>query len=295
MKQSIIAALVIGAMMSSCQTSKESSREVTETDTVQASPVTLKLKWETDSVLTTNESVLYDQERDILYVSNINGVPDAKDNNGFISKVSLDGKVSELQWVKNLHAPKGMGLSGNKLYVTDIDRVVEIDVTSGKITKAFAVEGAKFLNDITVDKDGRIFVSDMGAGTILKIENGNLTKWVENVTGPNGLLSEGDKFFVLLWDGKTVNTLDPATRQLTVLADSLENLDGIEAVGDGGYLVSSWNGMVHYIDRQGKNYTVLDTRADSVNSADIEYVREKNLLLVPTFFHNTVRAYELSR
>jgi hypothetical protein len=100
---------------------------------------------------------------------------------------------------------------------------------------------------------------------------------------------------VLTWNGKTVNTVDPSNKQITIQADSIENLDGIESMGDGAYLLSSWNGMIHYLDKDWKNVMVLDLRGDSINSADIEYIKEKNLLLVPTFFHNTVRAYEVSR
>jgi hypothetical protein len=82
---------------------------------------------------------------------------------------------------------------------------------------------------------------------------------------------------------------------VTINADSIENLDGIEALGDGSYIFSSWNGMIHFVDPSWKNTTVLDIRADSVNAADIEYIQSKKLLLVPTFFKNTVRAYEVSR
>lgn len=283
-----------------CQGTRESSDNAQAADSVNSdsagtAPLSLKLKWETEPVLTTCESVLFDKDRNAIYVANINGSPDAKDNNGFISKLSPDGKVAELQWVRNLNAPKGMALSGGKLYVADIDRVVEIDVAGARITNAFAVEGAKFLNDVTIDANGRIFVSDTQAGNVIMIENGKLSKWLENVQGgPNGLLAEGDRMMLLTFQGTTVNTVDPATKQITTRTSGIENLDGVEAVGDGGYLVSSWNGMVHYIDRNWQKYMLLDLRADSVNAADIEYIQDQDLLLVPTFFKNTVRAYEVS-
>jgi hypothetical protein len=81
-------------------------------------------------------------------------------------------------------------------------------------------------------------------------------------------------------------------QQVTMRTDSVENPDGIEAIGN-GYLVSSWNGLVHHIDADWKRTVVLDTRADSLSAADIEYVKEKKLLLVPTFFKNKVMAYEV--
>lgn len=294
MKQIFVMSSVLAIALSSCQTPKNDSEKVA-TDSVGTTPVTLTLKWETEATLTTCESVLYDEERDILYVANINGVPDQKDGNGFISKVSLDGKVTEAQWVKGLDAPKGMGLYNSKLYVADIDRVVEIDVTNGKITNTFAVEGAKFLNDVTVDSTGRVYVSDTGAGNIIAIENGKLSKWLENVEGPNGLLSEGNKLLMVSFAAKTFNTIDVATKEVTKQADDIANADGIEPLGDGSYFVSSWDGEITHVSPDFKKTSVLTLRTDSVNSADIEYIQNKNLLLVPTFFKNTVRAYEVSK
>jgi DNA-binding beta-propeller fold protein YncE len=296
MKQICLAAVAVAAL-SACQAPKENKDDMAAKDTVVAAapPVKLTLKWETDPVLTTCESVLYDKDRDVIYVSNINGAPDGKDGNGFISKVSPDGKVAELQWAKGMDAPKGLGLYKDKLYVTDIDRIHEIDVKTGKIKKSYKAEGAKFLNDITVDSTGRVYISDSGGGTISVIENGKLSKWMEGLNGPNGLLIEGNTLQTALFGGAAFESIDVATKQVTMRTDSVENADGVEAIGDGAYLVSSWNGMVHHIGADNKKFTVLDLRADSVNSADIDYVQEKNLLLVPTFFKNTVRAYELSK
>jgi hypothetical protein len=115
------------------------------------------------------------------------------------------------------------------------------------------------------------------------------------VEGPNGLLADNGKLLVLSFSKKTLSSIDPSTKQVTQLADGIDNADGLEAMGDGAYLASSWNGGIHYIDANNKVTKVLDLSADSVNSADIDYIKEKNLLLVPTFFKNTVRAYEVSK
>ena len=292
-KNIIIAGAAFAMLTIACQSPKTTEAPVQ--DSTQTPLLTLNLLWETDTVLTTCESVLYDDERSILYVSNIAGQPGDKDGNGFISKVDLNGKVVELKWIQGLNAPKGLGRFKDKLYVADIDRVLEIGINDGKITKSFAVDGAKFLNDITVDSIGRIFISDTGDGKILMIENGNLSTWMENIDAPNGLLAENDKLQMLTWSGQTVNTIDVASKQVTMRIDSIENLDGIEAMNDGSYILSSWNGMIHYVDEDWNNTMVLDLRADSVNSADIEYISDRNMLLVPTFFNNTVRAYQISK
>jgi DNA-binding beta-propeller fold protein YncE len=298
MKKIFSIAVIAGMISVSCQTSKQTEETAAGDTTTVAevkAPVTLTKKWETEAVLTTCESVIYDKANEILYVANINGAPDGKDGNGFISKVALDGKVSQVSWVKGMDAPKGMGIANGKLYVTDIDRVHEIDIASGKIVKTHLLQGAKFLNDIAVDGSGKVYVSDTGGGSISVIENGKVSKWIENLQGPNGLFVEGNEILTVLWEGKTLNTIDPSTKQLTVKTDSIENGDGIEAIGNAEYLVSSWNGMVHHIGADWKKTLVLDTRADSVSAADIEYIQEKNLLLVPTFFKNKVVAYELSK
>ena len=293
MKQVFVFALALSVLFA-CQSPKESSSETAAQDSVIAAPVRLALKWETDSVLTTCESVLYDAEKDVLYVSNINGSPDGRDGNGFISKVSLDGQVTELEWVKGLDAPKGMGLYKGKLYVTDIDRIHEIETASGKISKTHKVEAASFLNDITVDSAGSVYVSDSNTGKIHLIEGGKVFTWLEGLQGPNGLHAEGGKLLTALWGSKALQQVDVASKEVSMKTDSLEGGDGIEAIGDGAYLVSSWFGTVHHIDKDWNAFTILDLKPDSANAADIEYIQEKKLLLVPTFSKNTVRAYELS-
>ncbi len=280
-------------LFSACNSPKQENEENTGTND-ETNAVTLKVKWETDPTMTTCESVLYDDKNDVLYVSNINGAPDAKDGNGFISKVSLDGQVTAQSWVGGMDAPKGMGLHDGNLYVTDIDRVHEIDTETGKITHTYPVEGAKFLNDITVD-GAKVYISDSGGGSIYLLEDGKLSTFMSGLQGPNGLFADNGKLVVALWDAKTLNTLDPSTKEITKRTEGIENPDGIEAIGNNEYLVSSWNGIIHHVDSDWKSTILLDTRRDSVSSADIEYIKSKNLLLVPTFFKDKVVAYEVVR
>lgn len=282
----LVALALMALVFAACQTGNK--------ETVATTVPTAKLLWQTDTVLTTSESVIYDPANDVLYVSNIAGDPSAKDGNGSIGKVGLDGKVISAQWIKGIDAPKGLGIWNGKLFVSDIDRIHEIDIATATIANSYAVDGAKFLNDITTDNAGRVFVSDSNTGSIYLLENGAVSVWLSGLDGPNGLLAEDGRMMLALWNQKTLNVVDDA-KQITVKADSIDNPDGIEAVGNGGYLVSSWNGMVHYVDANGTKSLIIDTRADSVGAADIEYIQEKNLLLVPTFFKNTVVAYELSK
>ena len=193
-----------------------------------------------------------------------------------------------------MDAPKGMGLDDGKLYVADINRVHEVDTESGKITRSYPVQTAVFLNDIAVN-DGKVYVSDSRGGSIYLIEDGEVSTFMEKLDGPNGLFSENGNLVMALWNGKTLNTVDASSKEVTQRTQGIENPDGIEAISNNEYLVSSWNGMIHHIDNDWNKTLILDTRQDSLNAADIEYIKSKNLLLVPTFFKNTVRAYEVTK
>src|SRR5919199_2015323 len=110
--------------------------------------------WETSTDLKNPESVAYVANQNVLFVSNVNGKPDQKDQNGFISKVSPSNEgIIDLNWITGLDAPKGMAISndGTKLYVSDIIDLVEIDIASGRIIKHFNAPGSSFLNDVASD------------------------------------------------------------------------------------------------------------------------------------------------
>ena len=136
--------------------------------------------WETPANLKNPESVAYASKQNVLFVSNINGKPDQKDQNGFISKVSpSNGSIIELNWITGLNAPKGIAISNDnsKLYVSDITDLVQIDIASGKIIKRFNAPGSSFLNDVVADNQGNIYVSDTDTNTIYKLDTnlGNST------------------------------------------------------------------------------------------------------------------------
>jgi hypothetical protein len=116
------------------------------------------------------ESVLYDARADLYLVSNVVGTALARDDQAFISRVRPDGSVATLKWIDaaqpgvSLHAPKGMVLVGQLLYVTDIDCVRKFDRESGQPRGQIEIAGASFLHDLTVDPAGTVFVTDSGLG-----------------------------------------------------------------------------------------------------------------------------------
>jgi DNA-binding beta-propeller fold protein YncE len=248
--------------------------------------------WETSKELKTPESVLYDRQNKILYVSNINGKPLDKNNNGFISKLSTDGKITQLKWVDKLNAPKGMGILNNSLFVTDIDEVVEINLKTGKINKKYKVEGAKFLNDITVAPSGEIFISDMGNQAIHSIKNGELTLWLraDELANVNGLWAERNALLAGVPD--RVVSIDFVEKKISDFITKTGDIDGLVSTGK-EYIISDWHGTVHLVAPGKEKEKLLDTKAAGINAADIEFDIDQKRLYVPTFSDDRVVCYRL--
>ncbi len=251
--------------------------------------------WKTDTTLLTPESVIYDRKRDVLYVTNLNSEPRKKDGNGFISILSKDGKILNLHWIDGLSSPKGMAIVEDTLFAADVDEVVLMDVNEGKIIRRIPVEGAGMLNDITSDARGNLYISDTDAGKIHLYSHGTLTDWLtEGLDGPNGLLAEEDRILVASQGSMDFAAVDLATKSRTLLAGNVGRGDGIAFTGTPGYyLVTDWTGEIFLIRPGNSSLSLLDTKPRQSNTADIEFIRELNLLLVPTFFKNCVAAYEL--
>ena len=250
-------------------------------------------KWETDSVFKVPESVLYDPDHQVLYVTNIEGTdPWGKDGLGSIGKMGADGKVINAEWITGFNAPKGMGLYHHTLFVADMDKVVVVDLHQGKIISAIEVPGAVGLNDISIDGSGVIYVSDSKAKKLYRIQNGIATVHLENLKGPNGVLFHKDVLYVLDAGGLYKVNVD---KSLTIIVDGMEGgTDGIENIGGDDFIVSAWGGVVYHVNAaEGSKHILLDGRAAKINSADIGYNPATKTLYVPTFWKNTVVAYEV--
>lgn len=245
--------------------------------------------WQTDSVLAIPESALLKDS--ILYVSLIDGVPGEKDGKGGVAKLGVDGKIINLQWATGLNAPKGSGIYQNTLYVADLDAIVAIDLANGSITKKIPVPGASFLNDITIDDKGTIYVSDSKGNTIYMVQNEQPSLFLENVKNVNGVLAIGSDLYFLSY-GELYKT--DASKQLIKIAGGMEvSTDGLQKIDDNAFLVSSWIGSIYYVSTDGKVERLLDTREQKMNTADLCYDPVKHIAYVPTFFKKSLIAFEL--
>ena len=252
----------------------------------------LVLKWESDSSLKVPESVLFDKAAQVLYVSNIDGQnPWEADGKGSIGKVGLDGKVIAAEWVSGLQGPKGMGMFNGKLYVADLGNIVVIDIAAGKIEKSIPIEGATGLNDISIDPNGVIYVTEMLSKKLYKVENEKAEIVLENLKKPNGVLFYENELY-LLDDGGLYKVNQD--KSLKMIVDGMEGgTDGIENVQGNEFIVSCWEGALWYIKADGSKHLLMDTRAEKRSTADIGFDPATKTVYVPTFFRNTVVAYEV--
>ncbi|TLV03957.1 SMP-30/gluconolactonase/LRE family protein [Dyadobacter luticola] len=261
----------------------------------QAQTIDLKPVWETDTTIRTPESVLFDPAQKILYVACINGGPKLENKSSFIAKVGLDGKVKQLKFTENLNSTKGMGMLGKKLYVTEMTQVAEIELATGKVSNRYPIEGAKFLNDITVDpKKGIVYISDSGEGKVWAIDKGKVVPVMSGdpLKGTNGLLFENDALLIGNGDG-TLYSMDLQSKKLTSVGKVSGGIDGIVGLGNKTYIVTEWGGKIWYVKADGTTELKMDTSADKINTADLAYDPTTKMIYVPTFFHNTVKAFSL--
>ena len=256
-----------------------------------AQKATVQKLWATDTILKVPESVLVDDKENCLWVSNIDGASNGKDGKGSISKLSKTGAPINLEWITGLNAPKGMAKYKQELYVADLTELVVIDIKKGVIKNKIAIEGSVFLNDVTVNNNGAVFVSDSRTGKVHRYENNQVTIEVENLQGPNGLLSIEDQLLIL--DRGSLLSVTPGGAISKIMDGMDPSTDGIERVAPNQYLVSCWNGIVYYVVAGAQKVILFDTRSEKINSADIGYDAKKKIIYVPTFMKNSVVAYQL--
>lgn len=251
--------------------------------------------WKTENTFKIPESVCPDPTGSVLYVSNMDGKPTEKDGKGFISKLSADGRILELNWITGLDAPKGIGLDGDRLFVSNITEIVEVQISSGEIKQRYPIEGAVFLNDISVASNGTVYCSDMRTGKIYSLQNGATSLWL---AGPelencNGLFCKGQ--FLYAGTKNKILEIDTATKSISTFADVSCTIDGLEAAGEDAFIFSDWKGSVFQVSRQGKEELLLNTSKAGKNAADIGFVASTGIVYVPTFMDNRVEAYKIRR
>ncbi len=247
------------------------------------------------------ESIVYDASRNVYYVSLM---AEDVEGDGAIAKVNADGSIEDRKFVDNLNNPKGLAIRGNSLFVSDEVFLVEINLKTGQIQNRFMGYQAKSLNDVAVDDQGYVYVSDMGNNSIYQLDKeGNFKLWYKSdeLQTPNGLLAEKDNLYVAGWasaDTKDTDApkggfmklkLNNTNQEVVKITSELGNLDGIQKYDDNNFLVSSWStGEIFKISKGGKVDRVMKAER---SVGDILYLPKKNILALPMNIQNRVIFY----
>jgi sugar lactone lactonase YvrE len=309
----LVAISFVAALFAAC--ARQEKAATTDTTKTSAAGATLTTPLGETANLQAPESVRYDPELDVFYISNINGNPAQKDGNGFIAVVRADSIGAPPKMLaeggKNgakLDAPKGLALVGDTLWVTDLDHVrafnrrtgapiADIDLTAQKAT---------FLNDIAVGGDGAIYVTDSGVSMdakgnmshpgkdqIFKISGRTVTVVTpDSLATPNGITWDraNARFILAAMGGTAVQTWKPGDKAAATLVNGPGQYDGVEVLGDGRILVTSWADSTVNVIQNGALSKLITGQS---GPADIGVDTKRMVLAIPRLTDNKVVYYKL--
>ena len=253
-------------------------------------------------------SFVGDQLGKEFFISNVNGEPDARDNNGFITKVDADGKVLNLKFIQGgivdvmLHAPKGLAVVDQTLYVADLDQLKGFDKSTGKslVVVSFPPlpsKGVVSLTDVTAGPNGVLYASDQSNNTIYRIEPAaghrvSLLLHDERLAGPSGIAvhPRSGHLIAVSWDKGKIFDITPEG-QLSELESNgfftgrFQNLSGVDFDRWGNLYVSDFSrGKIWRMTRDHRFQVIAEYL---LSPADISIDRANNLILVPYHYAHT--------
>lgn len=250
----------------------------------------------TDAVFKHPESAVYDEQREAVYISNMDkDTPEDSLFTDYISKVSLSGEVLDLRWVKGISSPTGLAIHDGFLFAVERNGVAKIDIESASVVERYPIPATGFLNDITISAEGIVYISETSDfGKIYQISEGQASLWIEDTLlgKPNGLLAVDDGLIVGVNINHKLKILHIPTKRIYELAELGEgNIDGIQQNGD-SFLVSHFMGNLYSIGENGVT-ELLNTRGQDQFMADFCFIPSQQLLIIPSLRTNKVYGYRL--
>jgi DNA-binding beta-propeller fold protein YncE len=227
------------------------------------------------------------------FISNINGKSTKRDNNGFILKLDSSGKT--LLTIRGgdpqitLNAPDGLAIKGDSIYVTDIDSLRWFDKNSGKPLGHIDLTGigAKRLRDLAFDEEGNLYISDLLANAIYKVDTTHkVTIFMKDgrLGNPSGMVYDSlhKRLIVVTQATGRILGIDQNGKIAPVINSptAIKNLHGIDWGRDGDLLVSDkLAGKIYRIRNFSRTEIV---RENVLTPAGISFDYSRNLILVPS-------------
>ena len=309
-----IITIAAGFLLSACGKQEAPAADTTKPAAATASAPAMASKLGETSTMKTPESVRYDADLDVFFVSNINGNPSQHDGNGFIAVVRADstGVVKMLvEGGKNgvtLDAPKGLAIVGDTLWVADINHMRAFNKRTGaKVADIdLSSQHASFLNDVAIGGEGAVYVTDSGLlfdakgamthpgiDQIFKIEGRKATAIkADSLNSPNGITwdAANTRFLLAPFSGNSVQTWKPGDKAPTTLITGPGGYDGIEALADGRILVTSWADSAVHVVKDGAMTTLVP---NVTAPADIGVDTKRGVVAIPRFNDGKVEYYKI--
>ncbi|HSM60240.1 MAG TPA: SMP-30/gluconolactonase/LRE family protein [Longimicrobiales bacterium] len=249
------------------------------------------------------ESVRYDPDQDVWFVGNFHGAGGERDANGFVSRVSAgSGAVQALRFARGtpehpLHAARGMFLTGDTLWVTDIDGVHGFDRRDGRQHAFVDLSGFEpgFLNDIAQGPDGALYVTDTGRSAVYRVDGRQATEALvdESLGGPNGITWDParSQFVLVPWQAPHRIHLWTVGSEPQGFGPSRTpgGLDGVEAIDRRILFASQSDSALHLLDAGGTRVVIHTSGAP----ADIGLDTRRRRVAVPYVALNRVDVWQL--
>ena len=259
------------------------------------------------------ESARYDRDLDVWFVSNVNGTALQKDNNGYISRLRPDGTPYSVKFIEGgkkgvtLHAPKGLAISGDTLWVADIDVARAFNKRTGALIANVGTGGkARMLNGAALGPDGAIYMTDTGVlfgpkgevshpgpDQVFRITRAGATSVLTSarLEGPNGITWDPPRrrFIIVSFLGKGIYGWKPGDTDIESIGSGPGRQDGVVVLPDGRILVTSWTDSSLFVLENGQPQKV----AKVTTPADIDIDPRDLRVAVPLLRENRVEFWEL--
>jgi len=258
----------------------------------------MKGAWQTEEVFSVPESVLYDPSRDVLYVTNFDQSRRAiTGREQFISSLNPKGEVINLRYIDSLDNPLGMCIHDDRLYVAEKGGFAIADLKTANVIEHVTLPDALFPNDIEIDQNGRVYISDSQKNVIWRVNGKEIEVWLEgeHILDPNTLKIIGERLYVGNSGDQCLKAFHLETKDMEIIADFVPGfIDGIRQLPSGQLLVSLWDGKLYLVKQNGEVNQLLDLKNEGIYIADFEYLHESGMLYIPTFYNNKVISYKIN-